>query len=215
MARKNERIRQFAYAGNFGYESFHQDLLNSATVLLDRALRDRLRCFRNEKTHSSVHSAGAIVLAVTGFEIWLNEIMTDLLLPTAEAQSLLQLSIPKRYERLRNTNNSDLDTVVEVRNEIVHHFPRPDPSLVPKWLPKLQVQGLLITLPGSRSDFDLRQKLSSYALAYWVFEVLERCAGDIAEGIADLHTRKPELPNFTAYRRICPPSQLEQFDQQE
>jgi hypothetical protein len=151
MTRKNERIGQFAYAGNFGYESFHQDLLNSATVLLDRALRDRVRCFRNEKTHSSVHAPGAIVLAVTGFEIWLNEIITCSLLPKAETQKWLGLSIQSRYERLRNTDNhgtsddtlsdSDLDTVVEVRNEVIHHFPRPDRSRVPKWLSKLQLQG--------------------------------------------------------------------------
>jgi hypothetical protein len=75
------------------------------------------------------------------------------------------------------SDGSDLEIAVDVRHEIVHHFPRPTRTLqhLPKWLPEFEHQGIIFVAEHAARtevDFDPTQKLGSYALAYWVFRVI-------------------------------------------
>lgn len=220
MPRK--RLEQFAYLPNFVYGSFYQNLLASATALLELAPWDRLRCAKNEQTHASSHAPGAIILSVTAFDIWLNEIITGLpLMSEEEARNRLDCKITAKFkfvhERLHGplaSDQPDLRTVVEIRHEIVHHFPRPDQRLIPDWFPELQGRGLLVTHPSGKTDYSLTQKLGSYALAYWVFQVLDVNASSLVEGSTVPHAqmRESNLHNFRLYRRVCHPTQLPSFD---
>jgi hypothetical protein len=225
MSKKRERLNQFAYppGGNFGYASFYTELFQSAVVLLERALRDRLTFAKNSHTHASEHGAGAIVLVVTSFDVWMSEMILGLCLLQDQARERLDDYILAKYRFLygqfqgggKTPKTSDLDTVVRVRDEIVHHFQRPDAQFVPDWFPALQQRGLLVTHPSApQIDFSFTQKLGSYGLTYWAFDVIEASARTLLEGStnprAQIHT--VAMHNFSLYRRICAPENMHQFD---
>lgn len=94
---------------------------------------------------------------------------------------------------------ADLQIIVEVRNEIAHHFPRPGRASfnLPTWFQDLQRRGLFITAAGP-FDFDLGQKLGSYKLAYWtartILEAVAEIMGDSLFRIAQMH--RGDIDNF-------------------
>src|SRR5262249_38700812 len=145
------------------------------------ALHDRVKFSRNPHTHASANGPGAIILIVTAFDVWMSEIILGMLLPQEDARAHLDDQILSKYRFLythfRRTDapSSDLSTVILPRYELVHHLQRPDPTLIPSWFPQLQQQGLLITHPSAPEgvDYSFTEKLGSYGLAYWVFEVIE------------------------------------------
>jgi hypothetical protein len=139
-----------------------------------------------------------------------------------EARRLFDLSVSVKYADVfghlrpkKVPDLSDLRVAVEVRNEITHHFPRPGrgPKDVPSWYELLEGRGLFIRYqspPRADVDFNFTQKLSSYALAYWVFEVLDKCATEL---VSDTARAGPETArNFRLYRQFCPPAGLEEWD---
>jgi len=161
---------------------------------------------------------------MTGFDIWLTEIITGLIRPVEEARDLLDSPTTSKYKTLYERFHgqlpgelSELETVVDIRHEIVHHFPRLNRSLIPEWFPELQRRGLLLTSPSGNDDFDFTQKLGSYSLSYWVFQVVESSAGRLVcgskIGTAKLHTS--DLYNFALYKAVCHPEQLQLFDAQD
>jgi hypothetical protein len=227
-AKRKDRLKQLAYpaSGGFSYSSFSPDLLQSANLLLERALFDRYRGFaQNDMTHATAFGAGAVVLAVTAFDVWLSELIVGLILPGPELPKRIDRDVVTKYSflygRFHGANPqslSGLETVTGVRDEIVHHFPRLDLSLTPDWLPVLQRQDLLVTHElAPHTDYTLTQKLGSYGLAYWVFREIEARARALIEGASDsraqFHLRS--LDNFGLYRSICPPENVTAFDAQQ
>ncbi|HEY1760702.1 MAG TPA: hypothetical protein VGG72_35330 [Bryobacteraceae bacterium] len=217
-------MKEFAYppGGNFAYGPLSPDLLASAVVLLECALWDRRKFARNENTHATSHASSAIVLVVTAFDIWLGELLVGLMMDEDKTRTHLDRPTLAKYRALYERYHgkqapvaSDLETVVSVRHEVVHHFTRPEASITPSWLPALQERRLLVTHPGAPEvDYSVTQKLGSYALAYWVFDALERTAKGLIEGAANplAQLRSTDLHNFALYRQICSPKDLPRFD---
>ena len=113
-----------------------------------------------------------------------------------------------------DVNVRGLEIAVDVRHEIVHHFPRPDPTRVPEWFEAFQRSGFLVTSKGP-GDFDFSQKLESYSLAYWVFASVDAnvralLAGS-SIGIAQMRY-EGDSHNFGLYRSYCHPIDLPKFD---
>jgi hypothetical protein len=222
MSRK-ERLKQFDKppSGAFAFISFYPDLIQSAIDLLHLSLLDRQKHAKIPMTHASAHGAGAIELAVTAFDVWMSETLATIaFLPYDGTREQLDKSIAEKYKFLYKhfrlgsvgadpPHLDDLQIVINVRNEIVHHFIRPNPELMPDWLPILRKRGLLIEGTAPEVDFSLSVKLGSYALAYWVFEVIESCVK-----VFEPRTSKNHVQNFSRYRAICPPSKLASFDEQ-
>lgn len=220
VAKRRDRLKQFDMppGGNFAFISFYPDLVSSAWTLLHRALLDRHQFAKNSQTHGSAHGPGAIVLQVTGFDVWMGELLATMFLSYDEARRQLDRPIIEKFRFLYEKNHpgeqlppesQDLQIAVQVRDEIVHHFIRPNPKLVPDWLVPLQERGLLITSTHADVDFSFSAKLGSYALAYWVFEVIEACVRTINVPATD-HV----LKSFGQYRGLCAPSDLHLFDAQ-
>jgi hypothetical protein len=178
-SRIRDRIKQFKQPGNYTYSPVWQMIMSSATCLLAAARRDSPPDFQpSERTHWSRHSGGAVVLCLTDFLI-------PLRVPEEDAHALIEGRLIKRYsfvfEVFHPTEQPrlhDLETAIDVRNDIVHHFHRLDRSLKPPWFAELQSQGLLLTNPRvtAKDDFSVSQKLFSYALAKWIFDVIEVAA---------------------------------------
>jgi hypothetical protein len=224
VPKKRERLSEFAYppGGSYAFSSLSPDLLWSAGSLLERALWDRQKFARNAQTHASQHGGGAIVLAVTAFDVWLGELIVGLML--SEDETRAQLDVPTvakyrfvgdRYGVVPPLETADLETIVAVRHEVVHHFIRPDVAKLPSWFSGLQAKGLLVTHPSApEGDFSLTQKLGSYALAYWGFEVLESAAKSLIEKATNVRAQihSGDLYNFGLYRRFCAPKHLAIYD---
>jgi hypothetical protein len=204
MTRK-ERISQFVHppSGSFIHGVLSPEIYHSALILLSAA-------------RTADYGCGTIILAVTAFDVWLNELLLDPSLTPEQTRKQLDESTVSRYRFLHQhyqcsppADTSDLEVVASVRNEIVHHFVRPDVTIFPDWYDALQTRGLLITHPKAPAvDYSVTQKLSSYPLAYWVFEVLEAAARRLIESAAkpqaQLHLLSFGL--FAQYRQIRPSS---------
>lgn len=225
VVKRKDRIAQFEYHGGFGAGSvsFFANLMRSAVTLLEKALLDRREHSRNEFNHASRHGPGAIILAVTAFDLWLTEGITLLMLPSNEVRKKIDEDTLKKFRFLyqyfreqepTRSEEKELDIVVLVRHEIVHHFWRPDHTLVPGWVEELQKRNLLMTSARKDADYWFTQKLGSYALAYWIFEVIEASAGATIGNSkkAAAEPRRGDLHHFQRYRTVCPPKQLAQFD---
>ncbi len=96
-----------------------------------------------------------------------------------------------------------------MRNEIVHYLPRPTSTLL---LP-LERRGLLMSTPRA-SNWDVAQKLASYALAHWAFETVEGAVKQLVSTAPNSFWAKVSLAeNYSLFReRVCPPAQLREFD---
>ena len=227
MGKRSGRLKQFNRGNTGGWSSASPSLVASARLLLSAALQDRAQQFSNLRTHSTTHAPGAIALIVVAFEVWLNELLLDLLLPPAETRKLLNQDTATKYSYLFGVFkpsqpprfSNDLTVALDVRNEIVHHFPRPadTPDSKPAWYPNLQRCGLFVTTGNPSEDFNLSQKLTSYSLAYWVFEVIDHAVADLVEGSLNPKARiqvGSTAENFKRYRSLEGPDGLTRFDAQ-
>jgi hypothetical protein len=172
----------------------------------------------------SAHSSGAVVLALTAFDVWLSEFLIYLFLPETDARALLEKGTEEKYRMLFSRFHpqikpdvAELVMAIGVRHEIVHHFPRltVGAQYLPKWLPELEQRGLLLSHPGAPAiDYSLTEKLSSCALAYWSFRTIERSAEQLVSDASDNAARMNQvsLANFHAYRSVCAPERLLEFD---
>ena len=213
--------------------SFSADILLAAQIMLGLALEDR-KDNRNppQNNHQSKHSIGSILLLIAGFESWLNESLAYL---SAQYESKLRErgkdGTLGKYKYLCEwcisphtspINQKEFDKIeknlyiaLEVRNEIAHAMPLPTGYSwdLPPELIGLHTAGLLITTGNEKSDYSLPQKLRSYALAYWCWEVVNNAIEFIIKQL------KPDInlawtaQNFSAYKElVCSPEDLAKYD---
>jgi hypothetical protein len=178
-SKRKERERQFLGPEGLSPAFLSPDLAECALASLRSALEQRAggKVHATCDNHYSPHCLGAIVLVVSAFDVWLNEALSllDGWCGLPDTRPLATKPMCEKYvglmarlgvERPRCTG--DLRRAVDVRDEIVHYLPRSD---VPAWFEDLERQGMFIAT-GRSSDFALPQKLPSYKLAYWVWEVV-------------------------------------------
>ncbi len=159
------------------------------------------------------------MLAVTAFDVWLSDVAFAAMRDSEDMKELLKIvGVPPKYQALydrihfgEKVNLTELEIVASVRNEIVHHFRRPSQKSLPDWVPILEKSKVL---PVSvRPDWNLTQKLSSYALAYWAFQVLEKFAVKLLDSVTgSVQMQRHAISQFGQYRRICSPARLPDLD---
>jgi hypothetical protein len=195
------------------------DLIVAANSLLALALHDRRRVvYRLAGTHYTEHAFGAITLIVTALEAFLNQAYDFSAdhLPWARTFAATAGLLAK-YEGLFHAatppgsiaETRELETLVDVRHEIMHYLPRPAPPLIDH----LERRGLLMSTPMARG-WDMGQKLPSYALVYWAFETVEASVKQLVDVTPEQRWLSMALaPNFALFRSVaCHPSLLPDFD---
>lgn len=235
---KKDRIKRLTdHSGGAGL-SFSADLLFLAELMLIESLKDRTNnATPPSDNHMSIHSIGSIVLLIAGLESWLNETLAHLSTYDPSLRKLGGEILFEKYERLCSWDgagnialidvvtltqdysmnlyqiNDDLKLVIEVRNEIVHPMPFGTGRSwnVPNAFLPLHQNGLLMTTGKPDADYTFHSKLRSYALAYWCWEVIETAVIFLVK-----HFEPEQIPawtaqNFSAYKSICPPKDLEKY----
>ncbi|MGH9878255.1 MAG: hypothetical protein ACRD5H_11505, partial [Nitrososphaerales archaeon] len=201
--------------------------LLTARLLLKASLEDRNDNINPPKNnHMSKHVVGSIVLLIAGFESWVNEVLSHLSIYDPSLRKLGKDSLVKKYRKLCAWDGAghmsladvanlaqvkgldldqvirDLELVIEVRHEIVHPMPFPTGTQwnVPSNLLRLHQMGLLISTGQSDSDYTFCDKLRSYALGYWCWEVVETCADLLVEHLKPDQQAAWTARNFSAYK---------------
>jgi hypothetical protein len=188
QTRRTKKAEQFVRARIYGYNpGVTTDMIHAARLLLQSAAVESANC-----EGASRFVPGAVLLAVTAFELYLNYLIVSITLPDSDIQNALDRpNAVSKIDFLTNTfetrcpKRKELEMVIEVRNEIAHHFPRPGwaPENIPWWYEEIQKRGLLITSSrNDGSDFDLGQKLGSFNLAYWANRVIIDAVADLLRG---------------------------------
>jgi hypothetical protein len=208
------------------HTSIAWDLTRSASSLLALALHERRGgVFKTSTNHATHHRVGAIVLVLTAFDAWLNETLS---LSTWHGGEDLKKDVPRdpayaKYERLAqassialpNEATRDLKLLGNVRNELVHHLPRPasGEGNVPSSLLELHRRDLFVAT-GRSGDFHFSQKLGSYKLAYWSFQTVETAVSSwVDHATAEWEWQFGVARNFSRYlNESCPPEDLAAFD---
>ena len=106
------------------------------------------------------------------------------------------------------------DLIIEVRNEIVHPVPFGTgmPWNVPGDLLELHEKGILMTTGKHDAEYSFNDKIRSYALAYWSWEVIESAVALVIEHVEADQVISWTAQNFSQYRSICPPKDLPGYD---
>ena len=203
-------------------------ILDCALLELKNALEYRsFRVVRTSNNHYSPHALGSILLLVTAFDIWLNELIGhfgpfDPGFKELACQPLLKkyYGLPKQLVKTTIPPHRELELLVELRHEIAHYLPRviKDKGNVPTWFAELNRRRLFCTGPDPEADYyTMSSKLASYRLAYWAWETTEGAIGDLFEALSPLGQRlggvRSVATNFTQYRKLYSPAQLGMFDQ--
>lgn len=146
----------------------------------------------NMDNHASHFAPGAITLGVMALELFLNhlivaasersdaEIQQDL-----DKKTLAKLDFLARSFGTKCSQHADLEIVIEVRNEVAHHFPRPgnEKTNLPPWFAELEHRKLFISSGREdKIDFNLSQKLGSFKLAFWANRVIVSTVADLLSG---------------------------------
>ena len=209
-ARMPKKVCQFVRLDkSYSYSSgLTLDLINSANALLrTAAVGSSPEGPTIRVQDASQFVPGAIVLAVTAFELFLNYLIVGgTERNDAEMQEVLDRRTMGKVDLLSQTfgttcrGRTDLNIVIEVRNEIAHHFPRPGraPENLPTWFGELQRRGLLITTGRPDGDYELGHKLASFKLAYWASQVVIDAVIDLLQGSSHRTavTHRYEASNF-------------------
>ena len=208
-----KRIEQFViYPPGFvlGRPLFPK-ILNSARHLLKlAAVEDQGNV--DPRIHDfTTHGPAAITLVVTALDLWLSNVALALMKDTKDMQWLLAKNLPGRYRELyaraqtgKAPDIADLEIVVEVRHEITHHFQRPSSRHLPEWMPTLETRKLVpVSEHVPEVDWFLTDKLSSYALAYWVFGITERMVTSLLRNgkRGRLQMEDYAIAEFSAYHK--------------
>ena len=239
---RQERVDRLVNPQSGPSGSFSADLLHTAKLMLVASLEDRKNNAEPpSNNHMSQHSVGSIVVLIAGFESWLNEALAHLSTYDPVLRKKGDTTLVKKYTflctwqgagRITTTDvktiaqaqgldfgriTDDLRLAIEVRNEIVHPMPfaTGTPWNVPHNLLRLHQMGLLMTTGRPDADYVFGDKLRSYALAYWCWEVVE-----VAVGLLVKHVELDQVfgwtaPNFSGYRYICAPKDLPDYDASE
>lgn len=223
MSRRKMREAQFLSPGGGVSVSMSDGLLSCALSELEQALRDRRgEVVRMPNNHYSHHALGSIVLLMCGFEAWLNEAILHFGFGQQQIKLLVckpmlekYYNIPKRIANTTIPTNSDLELIIDIRDEIAHPLPRfiREQGNVPSWFLELQRRGLFIRTSHRRGDFLLSQKLASYRLAYWAWQRVDEAVMDLLRALgSEAELIRWTTSNFGRYRNICPPSKLADYD---
>lgn len=221
-----------------GWSSLSGSLADAALTMLRNALADRHGgTARLADNHFSTSALGALVLIVTALDVWITENFDRLETLGVQGARVAATeggdAIRIRFVKLATMAGlsvpddvlADVGLMAEVRNEIVHHLPRPVPQApgVPPTLAPLAERRLFASalytwkLPGSEPstvDYAFASKLESYALAYWAFRTAESAVEALADGVrASWQGYFPGLRNnFARYRDVCAPEALGDYD---
>ena len=222
MTRKNER--EAAYMNplaGLGHLSF--DLIVSAKQALVRALHDRKsEVVRLATNHYTPSAAATIILVTTALEVSMNEAiaMGSVFGSSVERSSALPPTCTKFANIASGSADfesaaTELRLLVDLRDEIVHYLPRTERSAagnVPHWCQRLQERRLFIEAPGS--DFQFSQKIPSYALAYWSYDVAYHTIELFVGSLPETTQRVCDylVHNFSLYLEVCPPEDLRAYD---
>lgn len=223
MGRRKERQAQFLVRESGAWWTFSGDLVVCAFSELRLALDERCeRVYRTPNNHYTIHALGSILLLVAALEAWLNEAIClfgfmnqDLKCLAFEPLGEKYYQIPKKVANTQILPRTELDLVIELRNEIAHYLPRSfkEEGNVPKWFQELHKRHLFITSSHPDADFTLSQKLGSYSLAYWVWESVDSAIADLLDALGPQAERiRDTSSNFGLYRSICSPSELPAYD---
>ncbi len=232
---KRDRIERLVNLKSGPWGSFSADLLLTAKLLLAASVEDRKgNADPPASNHMSKHVVGSIVLLAAGFESWLNETLYHLSIYDSDLAMLGKDSLLEKYKKVcawdgagrmsltdvvtlaqaqgldLNQSTRNLKLVVEVRNEIVHPMPFATGTQwnVPNNLVPLHETGLLISTEKPDSDYTFSDKVRSYALGYWCWEVVETCVHLLVEHLKPDQQASWTAQNFSAYKDICPPKDL-------
>jgi len=194
MSKRKERQEQFQADATGVSSGLSGKLVRCGLSQLTLALDD------------PAHALGSVLLSVAAFEAWLNELVWILGHGDPRLKPIANRPIISKYGHLVTrisgeeslTPPSELQLVVELREEIAHWKPRVIPGNLPDWLAHLDGLGLLRSYQGPDEDVQLlfSQKLMSYDLAYWVWQTLD-------EAVANLCTLLRE--NLSGDLVVCQP----------
>jgi hypothetical protein len=222
VSRQKARKELFLRDARGAYMHLSYPLIRSALTALEVALQDRREpVFRSKDNHYSYHGTASIVLLVAGFDAMLNELIShyDMGLKEEADQAITKkyYAIPKTVTGKVQSHNNELDLLIGVRHEIMHHYPGPidEPDAIPSWFQPLQERGLFITYPNPYgSPFSLGWKLGSYRLCYWAWETISQATSALLDGLEGGRS----VVSLTAteierYGEVCPPHGLRAFDE--
>jgi hypothetical protein len=221
-------------AGGLGpHMTFSQNLISCAYSELYLSLEERRGgVYRLKDNHYSSHAVGSIVLLVTGFDSFLNEGLSSI--GTGPLfKSVLELASEPTIEKYYGTiqelggtiqRNNNLDSIIKLRDEIVHYFPRNVSAkgsrrYLPQTLYGLDKKGLFFRFPENEDyEMPFGELVSSYRLAYWVWENIELAVCDFISAFSS--TKVPEWhfiysdlhDNFKNYQKITSPNNLATYD---
>jgi hypothetical protein len=225
-ASRKERQFQFENppSGGWGWMSSSDSLLSCARAQLALALEDRHKPVSSwPNNHYSEHAPGAIILVISGLEAWLNESCSRVSVHFPGARRLTVHGLGERYIQLGRMVGgepfdcpADLVLLIYARNEVEHFLPRSvgNANKLPDWLAPLLSRGLLINHDEFPGMTLLSQRFSSYRLAYWAFETVEKAAVLLEEHMAKSTALvSGMLGNFSSFRGVFPPDRLEEHDQ--
>jgi hypothetical protein len=168
-----------------------------------------------EPNFLTTRGPGAIVLAVTAFENFINDVL-HLCLRTSRANeaALEELvrrdSLTDKFRSIPNLVtggpelvNKDVELMQQVRHEIVHWYPRPvGKTNVPEWLQPLADRGLLYTVGAGPKDIGWMQKLLSFQLACWCGKSTASAAQQLADALAAGEQNKRRLNTAASRARM-------------
>ena len=181
--------------GNYGYGSdFLLGLVNSARLLLVAASNEGLP--NHGENFLTLNGPAAIVVAVTAFEAFLNDILhLCLRTRTTNQEAFEQLAsrdafiekfrdIPKLFAGGPELVNSDVVLAQHVRNEIVHFYPRSVGTTgVPEWLEALREKDLFYRIGSPPQDLDWTANMGSFQLARWCASTVAGSARQFADAL--------------------------------
>ena len=236
---KEERIARLSNPNPGPSGSFSSDLLLTANLMLRASLEDRKGNANPPlNNHMSKHVVGSIVLLISGFESWLNEALAHLANYDSSLRQRGGDALLKKYANLCRWDGAgslslanietiaqmqsisfeqiikDLALVIEVRHEIVHPMPLSTgtPWNIPENFLPLHRAGILISKGHPNDDYLFTDKLRSYALAYWCWEVVQSCVSLLVEHLKPDQCVAWTASSFSAHNALCAPKDLSTYE---
>lgn len=216
MSRKQKRLEYQQSPG--GLVTRSSTLLVSADALLWHALQDRgsgkFAPTADPRTHISDYVPGGIELVWTAFDTFVAESATNAMMFDIPKDPLFADGSAADRLRILSEHQGepsyllDPETILlgRVRGEIAHFVPRRPrgASEGPDFMDELAVRELTADSAQPTGNWDWPQRLNSFRLLVWAFQVVEaevrRAAPLLREGWTS--------QNFSRFRRFVPPDLL-------
>ena len=223
-------------SGSWFYEPLYPALFECAITELRLALYSRGKGLQGRTNHLTPHATGSIVLFIDGLEAWLNDVIFKEVRRKEGHQRVFDMNVKRKYSELSSILGGTelsvpdrLALVIDIRNEIVHHWPllgldaEADTPNVPEWFRGLERQGDFLNAKDIDAnlpiDIDFGRKLQSYGLAYWAWESVDEAVTRLTDSwrpqsVAKLHYEDSTQTLFKQYKLVCRPEQLPKFDKE-